>query len=301
MQDSLSIPGRPDERQPEEVFDDRLPDDTFSPLPADGDLKPSGDTLVDSPHLSPSPEKKPSPVKAPEPSQEELAEAQAKKQQKLPEAMPPPPTVSFGALDRRIRRVMTPNAKGQHKVSEDIRQMWADGQKDKVFKLFAECDNDVDLFTKKYSVKKDQEKEFELGVFFTFKTEADMAEMPEILSCIPLNCVSEILLVRTHMYRSQYHGGDSQFNPLAHSLLLFPSSQPRKERDNILARGKANPKKFMRLAYLFLLNKTHSGSWEDVCKTEKHRGPPHVPFLLAMFKLDRKNGLVRFNHAKKDP
>ena len=194
--DFLNIPGRPDEQQTGEVFEDRLPDETFSPLPADEDLHSCDHTRVDSPELSPSPVKEPSPIKAPEPSPAELAEAKAQKQQRPCAEMPPPPTVSVGALDRRIRRIMTPNAKGQHKVSEDIRQMWADGHKDRVFKLFAECDNDVDLFTKKYSVKKDQEKEFELGVFFTFKTEEDLADMTEILSCIPYICVSAILQVR---------------------------------------------------------------------------------------------------------
>lgn len=97
------------------------------------------------------------------------------------ESMPPPSTISQGALDRRVRRVMEPNAKGQYKVSADIRQMWQDGKKDKVFKLFANCGNDVDVFIKRYSIKKDQEKEFEVGVFFKFQTEAELADKPERL------------------------------------------------------------------------------------------------------------------------
>ena len=97
------------------------------------------------------------------------------------DAMPPPAEVSQGALDRRLRRVMEPNAKGQYKVSEEIRKMWNQGQKDKVFKLFAECENDPTNFTKKFSIKKDQEKEVEVGVFFTFKTEEEMADMSEKL------------------------------------------------------------------------------------------------------------------------
>ena len=99
------------------------------------------------------------------------------------EFCPPPAQISQGALDRRVRRILEPNAKGQHKVCEEIRKMWEEGSKQKVFKLFADCNNDPSLFTKKYSIKRDHEKEFELGVFFEFKTEADLQDKPEKLCC----------------------------------------------------------------------------------------------------------------------
>ena len=100
--------------------------------------------------------------------------------------MPPPlvPEVSAGALDRRLRRVLQPDSKGQHKVCQEIRQMWEEGKKQKVFKMFAECNNnDPTLFTKTYSIKKDQQREFELGVFFTFQTEEELSDKPEKLCC----------------------------------------------------------------------------------------------------------------------
>ena len=94
--DFLNIPGRPDEQQTGEVFEDRLPDETFSPLPSYEDLHSCDHTRVDSPELSPSPVKEPSPIKAPEPSPAELAEAKAQKQQRPCAEMPPPPTPALG-------------------------------------------------------------------------------------------------------------------------------------------------------------------------------------------------------------
>eukprot|EP00435_Cladocopium_sp_Y103_P032189 s729_g8.t1 len=58
-----------------------------------------------------------------------------------PQQMPPPafpPLLSQGAIDRRIRRTMEPNAKGEYKVSQEVRKLWEEGSRDKVFKLFAE-------------------------------------------------------------------------------------------------------------------------------------------------------------------
>ena len=49
------------------------------------------------------------------------------------------------AVDRRLRRVFTPHADGTAKVSESIRKMWVDlSQRDKVIKLFSECNFDTD-------------------------------------------------------------------------------------------------------------------------------------------------------------
>lgn len=95
--------------------------------------------------------------------------------------LPPTPSLSQGAIDRRARRAMEPNAKGQYKVSQEIRKLWDEGNKDKVFKLFADCDHDTDVFIKRFSVKKDHEKELEVGTYFTFQTEEQLAEKPEKL------------------------------------------------------------------------------------------------------------------------
>ena len=76
---------------------------------------------------------------------------------------------------------MEPNAKGEYKVSEAVRKMWDEGKKGAVFKLFADCNNDPKAFIKKHSAKISKQKEFELGVFFTFATEEDMASLPETL------------------------------------------------------------------------------------------------------------------------
>lgn len=54
--------------------------------------------------------------------------------------------------------------------------------KNKVLKLFAECGNDSEAFIKRYSLKKEHEKETELGVFFAFLTEEEIADRPETLS-----------------------------------------------------------------------------------------------------------------------
>lgn len=98
--------------------------------------------------------------------------------------------LSEGAVDRRIRRVMEPNAKGEYKVNDTVRKMWDEGKKGELFKLFAACDNDPKQFIKKHSAKIGKEKEFELGVFFTFVTEEDMKGLPETLR---LNYIAQIL------------------------------------------------------------------------------------------------------------
>ena len=88
---------------------------------------------------------------------------------------------SAGALDRRLRRLLAPNAKGEYKVAEDVRKLWDEGQKDEVLRLFAKCDNDPKKFVKQHSVKSQKEKEVEVGVFFKFLVEEDFKEKPENL------------------------------------------------------------------------------------------------------------------------
>jgi len=94
--------------------------------------------------------------------------------------MPPPP-LSASAIDKRIRRALEPNARGTYKVSEEIRKLWNEGKRDRVFKLFAQCNNDPETFVKRFSIQKDHQKETELGVYFEFKTEDQLADLPESL------------------------------------------------------------------------------------------------------------------------
>ena len=84
------------------------------------------------------------------------------------ELMPPPSSISQGAIDRRIRRAMEPTARGDYKVAEEVRKMWNEGKRDAVFQLFAKCGNDTETFIKKHAVKKEQEREVEVGVFSSF-------------------------------------------------------------------------------------------------------------------------------------
>ncbi|CAE7858715.1 unnamed protein product [Symbiodinium microadriaticum] len=79
-------------------------------------------------------------------------------------------------LMKRINRAMEPNAKGEFKVAEKIREQWRSGGKEGVFKLFAECGNDSEAFIKRFSVTRESEKEMQVGVEFEFLTKQDMAE-----------------------------------------------------------------------------------------------------------------------------
>ena len=92
-----------------------------------------------------------------------------------------PPPLSASAIDKRLRRAMEPNAKGAYKVSQEIRKLWHEGKRDRVFKLFAQCNNDPETFVQKFSIHKDHQKETELGVYFEFKTEDQLADLPESL------------------------------------------------------------------------------------------------------------------------
>lgn len=92
--------------------------------------------------------------------------------------MEPEPTASFqpcppsqGALDRRVRRLMQPNAKGEYRVAEDVRRMWNE----------AKCDNDPQKFIKEHSITNTKEREMEVGVFFKFVTEEDLKDKSENL------------------------------------------------------------------------------------------------------------------------
>lgn len=158
--------------------------------------------------------------------------------------MLPPAQLSAGAIDRRVRRVMEPNARGQHKVGHEIRKLWEDGKKEKVFKLFAECGNDTETFVKKYSVKKEHEKELEVGVYFTFQTEAELADKPEKLwiNSWMWGCKHSYFLFKWTTCNWM-----TCFFCINWSVHLL-----RKERTNIIARAKANPKKMMRYGGIWM-------------------------------------------------
>ena len=80
-----------------------------------------------------------------------------------------PPPLSASAIDKRLWRAMEPNSRGAYKVSQEIRKLWHEGKRDRVFKLFAQCNNDPETFAPKLSFQKDHQKETELGVYFEFK------------------------------------------------------------------------------------------------------------------------------------
>lgn len=164
---------------------------------ADSQTPPSPATLLDTPRQEPMgnpsqlpddiEEKKQDPrnssVQPPARPSTVPAKASAAAHRGLDQSMPPPGGISQGAIDRRIRRALEPNARGDYKVSEEVRKMWNDGKRDAVFRLFAQCGNDTETFIKKHAVKKEQEREFEVGVFFKFQTEDQMADLTETLCC----------------------------------------------------------------------------------------------------------------------
>lgn len=158
-----------------------------------------------------------------------------------PQQMPPPagpPPLSQGAIDRRIRRAMEPTAKGEFKVSSEVRKLWEEGSREKVFRLFADCGNDTDTFVKRHSVKKEHEKETELGVYFTFLTESQFGDRSEKLRWI--SCWIFPAMLQTFQMNIAYCSKQT--------ICVFLRCY-RKEKKNIIARAKANPKKMMRSAY----------------------------------------------------
>ena len=63
----------------------------------------------------------------------------------------PPPELSQSAIDKRLRRVMTLNSKGQSKVPAEIRDQWVDKySREKVLALFEKAGYDPDRASKKH-------------------------------------------------------------------------------------------------------------------------------------------------------
>ena len=69
-------------------------------------------------------------------------------------AVPPPqaPLLSDSAIDKRVRRCMQPDSKGNYKVCQELREQWAQpgSPRNKVLKLFAQCGHDSDRVDKLY-------------------------------------------------------------------------------------------------------------------------------------------------------
>lgn len=69
-------------------------------------------------------------------------ERQDPNESQLPEDSPedapvPPPEISQSAIDKRLRRLMAPNSKGESKLPTEIREQWADKYgREKVLALF---------------------------------------------------------------------------------------------------------------------------------------------------------------------
>ncbi|CAE7310973.1 Zan [Symbiodinium sp. KB8] len=93
------------------------------------------------------------------------------------------PVLTEGAIDRRLRRLMTPNSHGQYKVSDQVRRMYANmDEKSKVVKMFEGCDFDPEAFAKRYKFTVQQERESELEIPFEFLSKAEMSEHPYNMS-----------------------------------------------------------------------------------------------------------------------
>ena len=159
------------------------------PVPTAEDVEPSPSQEVE--HVEPEKQIVQQPS-APAPNPKSVPLESFSAMPSKPDRMAPPP--SQGAVDRRLRRLLQPNAKGEYKVSEEIRKLWADGEKSQVFKMFAKCDHDPEKFIKQHSVNTTKERELEVGVFFKFLLEEEFKEKSEKLcQRFLLHCSSELL------------------------------------------------------------------------------------------------------------
>ncbi|OLP89729.1 hypothetical protein AK812_SmicGene28765, partial [Symbiodinium microadriaticum] len=86
----------------------------------------------------------------------------------------------MAALDRRLRRIVAPDSQGRYKVSQSIRDQWANIglERDNVYRLFAECKNDPETFTKRFAITREKELEAEMKVSFEFLSKQEMSEDP---------------------------------------------------------------------------------------------------------------------------
>ncbi|CAE7344052.1 unnamed protein product, partial [Symbiodinium sp. KB8] len=91
-----------------------------------------------------------------------------------------PDQFRMAALDRRLRRIVAPDSQGRYKVSQSIRDQWANIglERDNVYRLFAECKNDPETFTKRFAITREKELEAEMKVSFEFLSKQEMSEDP---------------------------------------------------------------------------------------------------------------------------
>ena len=62
----------------------------------------------------------------------------------------PPPELSWSAVDKRLRRLMNPTARGEFKIPEEVRNQWLDkSTRESVMSLFEKCAYSPDWFEKK--------------------------------------------------------------------------------------------------------------------------------------------------------
>ena len=65
---------------------------------------------------------------------------QALRQSQQQSTQEPVDTPTPAAIDRRLRRLMKPNAEGVHRISEEVRNLWSSkSTKDQVLRMFQEC------------------------------------------------------------------------------------------------------------------------------------------------------------------
>ena len=84
-----------------------------------------------------------------------------------------------GAVDRWLRRLMSPKSRGQYKVPDPVREMFADPdpeRKSEVLQMFAECGYDPEAFAKRYKFTVSKERESELEMPFEFLSKDEMRE-----------------------------------------------------------------------------------------------------------------------------
>lgn len=90
------------------------------------------------------------------PGTTELPDPSASAVPEEPEIIPdvsnvPPPEISRSAVDKRLRRLMALNSKGESKLPSEIRDQWADKYgREKVLALFEKAGYDPDRASKKH-------------------------------------------------------------------------------------------------------------------------------------------------------
>eukprot|EP00439_Symbiodinium_sp_Y106_P016724 s6131_g2.t1 len=74
---------------------------------------------------------------------------------------------------------MSPKSRGQYKVPDPVREMFADPdpeRKSEVLQMFAECGYDPEAFAKRYKFTVSKERESELEMPFEFLSKDEMRE-----------------------------------------------------------------------------------------------------------------------------